>query len=248
MVCFIQKITFANEVEKLKKTTTKEDKREHSLPKKSTIFRLDPALIDGTLRVGGRLSKAAMDSDVKHPMLLTQHSHVPTLIVRDAHEKLGNAGRNHTIAAIRERFWIVSINSAVRRQLHKCVTCRKMRKPCQEHKMSDLPRDRLEPTPLFTFTGVDFFGPFIIKESRKELKRYGVIFTCLVSRSIHLEAANSLKTDSFIHCLQRFIACRGTEQEIRCDNVTNFIGTRNELNKAWSDLNQNKIQNKLLCT
>ncbi|XP_068224461.1 uncharacterized protein, partial [Palaemon carinicauda] len=119
IVCFIQKITFANEVEKLKKTTTKEDKREHSLPKTSTIFRLDPVLIDGTLRVGGRLSKAAMDSDVKHPMLLPQHSHVTTLIVRDAHEKLGHAGRNHTIAAIRERFWIVSINSAVRRQLHK---------------------------------------------------------------------------------------------------------------------------------
>ncbi|XP_068200606.1 uncharacterized protein [Palaemon carinicauda] len=35
IVCFIQKITFANEVEKLKKTTTKEDKREHSLPKTS---------------------------------------------------------------------------------------------------------------------------------------------------------------------------------------------------------------------
>ncbi|XP_066988224.1 uncharacterized protein [Macrobrachium rosenbergii] len=125
IVCFIQKITFANEVENLKKTTTKEDKREHSLPKTSTIFRLDPVLIDGTLRVGGRLSKAVMDSDVKHPMLLPQHPHVTTLIVRDAHERLGHAGRNHTIAAIRERFWIVSINSAVRRQLHKCITCRK---------------------------------------------------------------------------------------------------------------------------
>ncbi|XP_066945208.1 uncharacterized protein [Macrobrachium rosenbergii] len=144
-----------------------EDKREHSLPKTSTIFRLDPVLIDGTLRVGGRLSKAAMDSDVKHPMLLPQHSHVTTLIVRDAHERLGHAGRNHTIAAIRERFWIVSINSAVRRQLHKCITCRKMRKPCQEQKMSDLPQDRLEPAPPFTFTGVDFFGPFIIKEGRR---------------------------------------------------------------------------------
>ncbi|XP_064098069.1 uncharacterized protein LOC135209292 [Macrobrachium nipponense] len=179
IVCFIQKITFANEVENLKKTTMKEDKREHSLPKTCKIFRLDPVLIDGTLRVGGRLSKAAMDSDVKHPMLLPQHSHVTTLIVRDAHEKLGHAGRNHTIAAIRERFWIVSINSAVRRQLHKCITCRKIRKPCQEQKMSDLPQDRLEPAPPFTFTGVDFFGPFIIKEGRKELKRYGVIFTVL---------------------------------------------------------------------
>ncbi|XP_066941172.1 uncharacterized protein [Macrobrachium rosenbergii] len=48
IVCFIQKITFASEVENLNKTTTKEDKREHSLPKTSTIFRLDPVLIVGT--------------------------------------------------------------------------------------------------------------------------------------------------------------------------------------------------------
>ncbi|XP_068209233.1 uncharacterized protein [Palaemon carinicauda] len=145
IVCFIQKITFANKVEKLKKTTTKEDKREHSLPKTSTIFRLDPVLIDGTLRVGGRLSKAAMDSDVKHPMLLPQHSHVTTLIVRDAHEKLGHAGRNHTIAAIRERFWIVSISSAVRRQLHKCITS----EPKQNPKQTTVHEYRLETQPTY---------------------------------------------------------------------------------------------------
>ncbi|XP_064106781.1 uncharacterized protein LOC135215756 [Macrobrachium nipponense] len=148
IVCFIQKITFANEVENLKKTTMKEDKREHSLPKTSKIFRLDPVSSTELLRVGGRLSKAAMDYDVKHPMLLPQHFHVTTLIIRDAHEKHGHAGRNHTIAAIRESFWIVSINSAVRRQLQKCITCqKKIRKPCQEQKMSDLPQDRLEPAP-----------------------------------------------------------------------------------------------------
>ena len=43
--------------------------------------------------------------------------------------------------------------------------------------MANLPEHRLEPAPPFTHCGVDYFGPFVIKEGRKELKRYGVLFT-----------------------------------------------------------------------
>ena len=32
---------------------------------------------------------------------------------------------------------------------------------------------------------------------------YGVMFTCLCSRAIHIEAAQSLETDSFIFLLRR---------------------------------------------
>ena len=41
--------------------------------------------------------------------------------------------------------------------------------------MADLPIDRTIDEPTFTNCGVDMFGPFLIKEGRKELKRYGAI-------------------------------------------------------------------------
>ena len=47
--------------------------------------------------------------------------------------------------------------------------------------MVDLPSDRTIDEPPFTNFGVDMFGPFLIKEGRKELKRYGALFTCLSS-------------------------------------------------------------------
>ena len=72
--------------------------------------------------------------------------------------------------------------------------------------MADLPEDRLTPAPPFTYVGVDYFGPYVTKEGRKERKRYGALFTCLVSRAVHIEVAHTLDTDSFLHALHRFIA------------------------------------------
>ena len=61
----------------------------------------------------------------------------------------------------------------------------------QGWKMADLPSDRLEPARPITYCGVYYFGPWQVKEGRKELKRYGDTFTCLASRVIHLEVAIS---------------------------------------------------------
>ena len=72
-------------------------------------------------------------------------------------------------------------------------------------KMADLPKDRLDPSPLFAYCAVDYFEPFIIKERKSEVKCSGVLFTCMASRSVHLETANSQDTSSFINALSRFL-------------------------------------------
>ena len=48
--------------------------------------------------------------------------------------------------------------------------------------MADLPTDRTLDEPPFINCGVDMFGPFLKKEGRKELKKYGTFFTWLASR------------------------------------------------------------------
>lgn len=90
--------------------------------------------------------------------------------------------------------------------------------------MVDLPEDRLTPAPALTCVGVDYFGPYVTKEGRKEPKRYGALFKCLVSRAVHIEVAHSFDTNSFLHTLRRFITRRGQVREIRSDNGTNFVG------------------------
>lgn len=110
-------------------------------------------------------------------------------------------------------------------------------------KMADLPTERIVPNlPPFTHLGVDYFGPIDVKRGRSTLKRYGVIFTCMSSRVVHLEVAYTLDTDSCINALRRFICRRGQVSTIRSDNGTNFVGTGRELREALASLDHNKVQ------
>ena len=138
-------------------------------------------------------------------------------------------------------FWIVNANSVICSLIYHCVTSRSLRGKLGEQLMSELPYDRLQESPPYTYCGIDLFGPFTIKNHRKELKRYGVMFTCLCSRAIHIEVAQSLETDSFILSLRRFIGRRGNIHLMRSDNGTNFVGAIKELRKAFQEIDHNQI-------
>lgn len=74
------------------------------------------------------------------------------------------------------------------------------------------------------------------------VKRYGIIFTCLTIRAIHIELASSLDTDSCINAIRRFIARR---RQVRSDKGTNFVRAEHELRAAINELNHTKIQGYL---
>ena len=193
--------------------------RNFNLKKCSSLYRLDPYLdVNGILRVGGRLRKANMPEASKHPIILPRRSHVTTLILQYCHEATKHQGGGMTHNEVRQRgYWIIGGTSAVSSFVSKCINCRKLRGPLVQQKLADLPEDRVEPAPPFTYSAVDYFGPFLIKEGRKEVKRYGVSFTCMASRAIHLESANTLNTDSFINALRHFQAERGPIYQLRSD-------------------------------
>ena len=95
--------------------------------------------------------------------------------------------------------------------------------------MSDLPRDRMQEAPPFTYCALDYFGPFYIKDKIKEVKQYGYLFTCLASRAVYIEVADSLDTDFFIVALRCSISLTENILELRSDWGTNFDGAEREL-------------------
>ncbi|XP_066917089.1 uncharacterized protein [Clytia hemisphaerica] len=108
--------------------------------------------------------------------------------------------------------------------------------------MADLPNSRMQLNqPPFTNTGVDFFGPILVKQGRKRLKRWVSLFTCMTVRCVHLEVVESMETDDFLNALQRFISRRQKPRKLLSDCGSNFKGAVNELKEELRKLNQHKI-------
>ena len=62
---------------------------------------------------------------------------------------------------------------------------------------------------------------------------------------MHIEQLDDMTTDAFINALRCFTAIRGPIQQIRSDQGSNFVGARNELEKAMKELDNDKIQSYL---
>ena len=59
-----------------------------------------------------------------------------------------------------------------------------------------LPKFRLEEAPPFTHTGVDFAGPLYINDLSGKV--WICLYTCCVTRAVHLEVVQDMTTSSFI--------------------------------------------------
>ena len=183
----------------------------------------------GLLRVGGRQVRSDDDDSVKHPIILPKTGHLSHLLAKQAHAEVAHLGRNTTMNQVRSQgFWIVGCRSVTSAVIHKCQRCIKLRGKPVTQIMADLPKERLTPSPPFTHCGIDVFGPFTVKEGRKEMKKYGLIFTCLSLRAVHIEMLDDMSTDCFINSLRCFVAIRGKVETLYCDNGSNFVGASNE--------------------
>ena len=111
--------------------------------------------------------------------------------------------------------------------------------------MSPLPVERIKPSPPFLNIGIDYFGPFVIRgEVQKRIrgKSYGVLFTCLSSRAVHVEVAHDYSTDGFLQVIRRYASMRGWPKTIHSDKGTQLVGASNELKQSIVNLNWEKIQ------
>ncbi|XP_062534495.1 uncharacterized protein LOC134203622 [Armigeres subalbatus] len=212
LVRLSQKESFSQEIANLSSGTQIKDS--------SAISPLNPMLQGGILRVGGRLRNAAVSENRKHPMIIDHRHPLASLVIRYYHLKMLHSGQQVIIASTRERFWIPNIRKLVRKVLHECVTCFRIKPRCHAQLMAEL--------------------------RQKDVGDVAV-FVCLVVKAIHVELVADLTTEAFLAALKRFSARRDRPAFIMCDNAENFVGTKRELRRLLNLFEQEQFQNSVAC-
>ena len=214
----------------------------------SKLIGLQPFIDDdGLLRARTRLEYASyLPDDVKFPIILPRKEWVTKLVVRSYHETNGHVkGVNHLLAEISQRFWIISAREEIKQTEDECNECIRRKAKVGNQLMAPLPDIRFkEPLQAFSRTAIDYAGPFLTKQGRGKVrrKRYLSLFTCLLTRAVHLEVAYGLDTDSFLNSFYRMVNRRGRPEEMLSDNGSNFIGGERELRELVDALDEERIK------
>ena len=93
-------------------------------------------------------------------LILVPYSHrLSKLYAEHVHNKdyLGIAS---TASKIRLHFSITNLHRLVKSIKNRCIQCRKNSKLLQSRVIRQLSQERLKPAPAWSFTRLDFLGPF----------------------------------------------------------------------------------------
>lgn len=235
IIKYIQQSVFAQDFDYLN--------RHNKVHSRSKILNLKPIRdINGILRVGGRLSNAQINHNMKHPIILPHNHRLTILLIKEAHELTFHGGARLTLSYLRHKYWIIGGYMATKKYIRRCVQCKKQEPMIQSQLMGDLPEARVNPECAFHHCGVDYTGFIDVKANRgrgiKTCKGYIAIFICMVTKAVHIELVSDLTSSAFLAALQRMAARRGVPRHLYSDNGTNFVGANRMLHEEFQCLLQ----------
>ena len=110
-------------------------------------------------------------------------------------------------------YWVCKGRQYVKKIIQSCGACKRyLAQTFGTTVPSKLPAFRVKVSRSFANVGVDFAGPLYVKEGKGTKKVYVALFKCSVTKAVHLELTGSMKVESFIQTLRRFITRRGVPE------------------------------------
>ncbi|XP_055543737.1 uncharacterized protein LOC129729251 [Wyeomyia smithii] len=154
------------------------------------------------------------------------------------HHLYRHANRWTVVNEMRQPFEVANLRALVRKVANNCAFCKVSKIIPSSPPIAPHSEKRLEPfVRLFTYVGVDYFGPVLIRAGRSQAKRWIALFTCLTIRAVHMEVVHSLSTDSCVMAVRRLICRRGSPAVFYSDNGTCFQGVNRQLQEEIAALN-----------
>lgn len=222
---------------------------------KSPIYKLLPYLdTNGVIRSQTRISNTEENikkfgSDRINPMILHRESHLTKLIIIKEHNCMVHNNEKTVVINLLQRFYINKIRRTVNNVIrNSCLECRIANAKPVAPLMGDIPFTRLALSKnVFKYAMADLLGPLTVKISKfKTDKRYVLVYSCLTTRSLHLELIESLDSNATLRALSNTFNLRGAPTRICTDNGTNFIGGNNIMQKNHEDWNKELLKRRVI--
>ncbi|XP_003738526.1 uncharacterized protein LOC100901146 [Galendromus occidentalis] len=223
------------------------DNKCENIKKSNQLYLYNPFLEeDGLIHCRSRLTWSTHLSETqKNPIILPGSCYLSKLIVQHIHERqcFHSEGKNAVLQMLRQDFLLIQARKIVRQVINSCATCRLFHGEAASLRTPPLPSFRLEEAPPFTNTGCDFAGPFRYKKESVEVgKSYILLFTCSVSRAIHLELTYDLPTVEVLGALQKFINRFSAVRTITSDNELSLQRAAKELRVLYEHIRSDQVR------
>lgn len=182
--------------------------------------------IDNIIRIDSRVALPFNEYSQKYAPLVPHNSSLTRALLMHFHQKFGHVCIEYQSAEFRAFAWMGPLRTELNKIKTSCNYCHlKGARPIPP-KMAALPIERISPTlKPFQITGLDVAGPYEIFANNGHAKKTWILlFTCTMSRFIHLNILDSMGSGHVLEAIISINACHGPIAELISDNGTNFVG------------------------
>ena len=119
----------------------------------------------------------------------------------EAHCRVMHNGVRETLTELRTNYWLIHGRQFVCKVIFKCLMCRRVEgRALQGFPPPALPEFHVKQSCPFQRVGVDFAGPLYVRDLDSP-KVWFCLYTCCVTRAVHLEPVPNLNTAILIRCM-----------------------------------------------
>ena len=172
----------------------------------------------------------------EYPVYLPAKHVLSEMVVKRAHLRTLHGGVGLIMSKVREEHWIPKLRALAKKVLSHCYGCKRFHTtPEPSSPQGNLPKERTEGETPFDVVGVDYAGPIYYQSKKDEKKSYILVYTCSLTRGLHLELLPDLSCEEFLASFKRFVAVRGRPRKIISDNGKTFHAASKWIKKATQD-------------
>ena len=189
---------------------------------------LGAQLSDGQVKVSGRVPAAEMARLLGVPALpvIMPGELLALRLTEAAHREDHRRSVRDVTARVRRAAWIPGGNKLAKTVASRCMACKIKNRALSKQVMGDLPAEKLAAAAPFVYTALDFFGPWVAKglaKGRRQMKVWGVMFSCLSTKAVCILAAPGYDTETFGVVYRKFCAIYGNPTKVFADHGPQIV-------------------------